>query len=139
VQRGDTYAALAQKYYGNQRYAQFLVESNPDHADPLRLRVGDVLRIPPASELPARLVAERSTARQPKLARGQRVYTVREGDTFFGLAARELGNGSRWPELYELNKDVVGEKPDGLRPGQTLILPPKSPGTGAGDPQPAAG
>lgn len=49
-------------------------------------------------------------------------YTVKEGDTLFGIAQSELGDGKRWPEIHDLNRDIVAD-PDRIFPGQLLILP----------------
>lgn len=46
--------------------------------------------------------------------------TVQEGDTLWGLAERELGDPRRWEELYEANRDVIGDDPDLILPGQLL-------------------
>lgn len=50
---------------------------------------------------------------------GYRMYTVKEGDTFWGIAYRELGNGDRWPEIASLN----GMQNQALQPGTELKLP----------------
>ena len=52
-----------------------------------------------------------------------RVYTVEDGDTLFEIARHELGKPSRWAEIYDLNRDVLGNDFDYLRPGIELILP----------------
>jgi hypothetical protein len=52
-----------------------------------------------------------------------RMYTVTDGDTLFEIARHELGKPSRWAEIYQLNRDVLGEDFDYLRPGTQLILP----------------
>jgi nucleoid-associated protein YgaU len=54
---------------------------------------------------------------------GGRSYVVEEGDTLFDIARFELGKATRWAELYELNKDVIGEDFNHLRPGTQLLLP----------------
>ena len=46
-------------------------------------------------------------------------YTVREGDTLSGIAAR---HGTTWQRLYAANKTVIGGDPDLIVPGQQLVL-----------------
>ncbi len=52
-----------------------------------------------------------------------RRYTVVDGDTLFNIARYELGKASRWVEIYELNRDVLGKDFNELRPGIKLVLP----------------
>jgi nucleoid-associated protein YgaU len=51
-----------------------------------------------------------------------RLYTVQAGDTLEGIAARELGDASRWPEIVALNRHAISD-PDQIFVGQVLILP----------------
>jgi hypothetical protein len=51
--------------------------------------------------------------------------TVRPGDTLWEIAAEHLGHGERWPEIYALNRAVVGADPDLIQPAQRLRLPSK--------------
>ncbi|MFC5215797.1 transglycosylase family protein [Streptomyces coerulescens] len=61
---------------------------------------------------------ERSSGHQTRDAsRGD--YTVREGDTLSGIAAR---HGTTWRELYAANKSVIGGDPHLIMPGQRLEL-----------------
>jgi nucleoid-associated protein YgaU len=53
------------------------------------------------------------------------VYVVAQGDTLFDIARYELGKASRWAEIYELNRDVLGEDFDYLKPGLELTMPSK--------------
>lgn len=48
---------------------------------------------------------------------------VRSGDTLSAIAARVLGSANRWPEIYDLNKGVIGSDPNMIRPGMVLQLP----------------
>ena len=50
------------------------------------------------------------------------IYTVKPGDTLWGIAARYLGNGSRWPEIYNANKAVIGSNPNLIRVGQVFRI-----------------
>ncbi|MFJ7209595.1 alpha/beta hydrolase [Streptomyces sp. NPDC098789] len=52
-----------------------------------------------------------------------RTYTVRTGDGLWSIAAAELGDGSRWPEIYQANRAVIGDNPDLILGGQVLRIP----------------
>ena len=60
-------------------------------------------------------------------------YTVQRRDSLWSIAATQLGDPLRWPELAQLNPAVVGPAPDFLiRPGSTLLLArPADQGSGA--------
>jgi nucleoid-associated protein YgaU len=49
--------------------------------------------------------------------------TVVQGDTLWGLAQQHLGDGLRWPEIYELNQETIGVNPDLIYPGQVFTIP----------------
>ncbi len=59
----------------------------------------------------------------PAIAKG-REYRVQPGEGWFDLAQRFLGDGRRWPELYELNRERVARNPSQLRSGTVIELPP---------------
>ena len=61
-------------------------------------------------------------------ASGGGIYTVKRGDTLWGIAASKLGSGARWQEIYNLNKDVISN-PDLIQPGWKLKLPKYAKGT----------
>jgi nucleoid-associated protein YgaU len=70
---------------------------------------------------PGRVDAARtiSSQRQPKRA----TYAVQRRDTLWSIAATQLGDPLRWPELAHLNPGVVGPAPDFLiKTGSTLAL-----------------
>lgn len=57
--------------------------------------------------------------------------TVRAGDSLWSLSAAQLGPlasavdiAAAWPRLYQANRQIIGEDPDLLLPGQVLKLPP---------------
>jgi nucleoid-associated protein YgaU len=50
-------------------------------------------------------------------------YTVHRGDSLWSVAQRQLGDGSRWSELYKLNADLLGKNPDMIFSGTHLRLP----------------
>ncbi len=49
-------------------------------------------------------------------------YTVQSGDTLAKIAQETLGDGNRWREIFELNRDQISD-PSLIRPGQSLRLP----------------
>ena len=127
VQPGDTLAAIAIQYYGGERYTQLLIDANKQLANPNRLKIGDVIIIPPAPKRTTR--PERTTRRSttgsstPAQPSGLRTYTVRPGDSFYAIARDQLGDSGRWKELFALNRELVGGEPTALRVGQVLVLP----------------
>jgi len=60
----------------------------------------------------------RETSNAPKAAN----YTVKTGDCLWNIAKKQLGDGSRWKEIYELNKDKI-INPNLIYPNQVLTLP----------------
>lgn len=50
-------------------------------------------------------------------------YTVVSGDCLWNIAKALYGDGSRWTEIYEANKSVVGSNPNLIYPGQVLTIP----------------
>lgn len=49
-------------------------------------------------------------------------YTVRSGDTLSKIGQSQ---GVAWREIFEANKDVIGDNPDKIMPGQKLRIPRK--------------
>jgi len=131
IQPGDSLAAIARRYYGSERYTDFLIKSNPQLSDPRRLKIGATVRIParPDDRDRAR-TSSPGTTRQGKRSAAStagtgRTYRVRPGDSFYAIARDRLGDASRWRELFELNKALVNGDPTSLRAGQTIALPGK--------------
>ncbi len=52
-----------------------------------------------------------------------KTYTVKSGDTLYGVTKQVLGDGSRWQELYSANTGVIGKDPNLIKPGQALRIP----------------
>lgn len=52
-----------------------------------------------------------------------RMYTVRPNDTLFGIAKEMYGNGAKYLDIYNTNRDVIKGGPYDIKAGQTLRLP----------------
>jgi len=53
----------------------------------------------------------------------QETVTVVAGDTLSAIADRYLSDTSRWREIYDLNKGVIGDDPNRIVPDQVLRMP----------------
>ncbi len=49
-------------------------------------------------------------------------YTVKKGEGLYQIAQQELGNGNRYTEIYELNKDKM-RSPEDIEAGMVLQMP----------------
>ncbi len=139
VQPGDTLWSISEAVYGTGGYFKALAEHNRallPHSH--ELTVGQKVMVPPVEDLesdyPSLCPKQRKSAlvqagavSQPRRnVPGRDVYIVAEGDTLFDIARYELGKASRWAEIYELNRELLGEDFDYLRPGTELVMPPGS-------------
>lgn len=59
---------------------------------------------------------------QSQTATRYRTYTVVAGDSLSKIAKREYGDASKWPQIFEANRDKI-QNPDLIHPGQVLNLP----------------
>ena len=124
VAAGDTLSGLAVRYLGNgQRWDDLLAANTDVLQRPEGLRVGMVLRLPATSDRgapapPAALTA----APGPSATSGAATYTVRAGDNLTRIAARALGDGQRWDDIFAANRDQL-DNPGQVREGMKLVLP----------------
>ena len=62
------------------------------------------------------------TTRPATTAPKVRTYTVKKGDTLWGIAKKYYGNGAKYPTIYDANKDKI-KNPNLIYAGQVLTLP----------------
>ena len=141
VKAGDTLYKIAGGQYGRRSakvidaiyQANRSVLSSPD-----LLRIGAELTLPtvegvagPAG-VSSRASAPRGTtaaAAAPKSrtgAQGFRWYQIKKHDRYVTIAREQLGDGSRWREIYELNKDKFPD-PQLIRDGVRINMPAARP------------
>jgi polar amino acid transport system substrate-binding protein len=69
-------------------------------------------------------------------------YTVKEGESLAGIAARVYGTSQQWTLIYQANKDRIGAKASVLAPGLRILIPclenrPQAPRAEAPPPPPS--
>ena len=121
VKSGDDLWSLAQQYLGDGSQWRQIVAANATLLDPASdLPVGAVLAIPvPDAPIP---VAPPPVMPDQAPGTNQTMVVVRAGDSLWSLAQQYLGDGGRWPALFEANRTVVSD-PGVIRPGWELRLP----------------
>jgi LysM repeat protein len=68
---------------------------------------------------PAAAVAAAEAA---KAAAEEKFYVIEKGDTLWAIAKKHLGDGNRYPEIFEANREVILD-PDKIFPGQKIRIP----------------
>src|SRR5262249_36024407 len=130
VRAGDTLWSIAEAAYGSGAEYRRLVTANLGR----RMSNGDVFG-PGGVIQPGWVLEVPEPSRWVESdADTHRWYTVEPGDTLSGIAARVLGDPDRWPELFDLNRDVATldggrtlAAPDLIWPGLRLRLPDQPP------------
>ncbi len=112
VQSGDTLQSIAERVYGDDTKWQVIYDlpvnrlvigDNPDLIQP-----GQGLSIP----------------HQDPITQSAN-YTVQAGDTLQSIAERAYCDDTVWNWIYDWpkNKQVIGDNPDLIQPGQVLFIP----------------
>ncbi len=134
VQSGDSLSRIAQRALGDGNRWRELFDLNRDQiSNPDVIHPGQVLKLPGGSSAPAPAAPPPPP---PKPAPGP-TYTVGSGDTLSGIASRTLGDGNRWREIFDLNRDQLSN-PNVIQAGQVLKLPGGA-NAAAPAPRPASG
>jgi nucleoid-associated protein YgaU len=140
VKKGETIKSIAKSWLGDEKLAQELYEFNKDRIPDVRKLNSHLTLVFPKSKLPSGKAAEVGTAgstlssdgsvaagmkkdeaKPTEVPAGDKKYVVKSGDTLYGIAARELGKGSRWKEILKLNDLSTAS----LKTGQSILLPSK--------------
>lgn len=150
VRAGDTLSAIVHTFYGTRSAKVIDAVYNANRTrltSPDRLRIGTVLTLPPIAGVggpqsagrpsgggdlrgPAQAgplragVAARDRSRGDAAAAPNAVrwYQVKKGDTYVAIARAALGDGRRWREIFDLNRDRFPD-PDRIVEGVRIRLP----------------
>ncbi len=119
VQKGDTLSSITTNYYGNnaQRYALYNANAEAFKKTGGKLLPGMVLTIPAALNKVSRIPAAVAGA-------GEKLYTVKAGDTLGQIAAAEYGNVNAYKAIFERNNDRL-KNANTIYEGQVIVLPAK--------------
>jgi nucleoid-associated protein YgaU len=66
---------------------------------------------------------QRKKEGEKEKAKVKQIYVVKSGDSLSKIAKELMGDAKRWPEIYELNKELIGDDPNLIHPGQELKIP----------------
>jgi nucleoid-associated protein YgaU len=111
TQPGDTLWDIATRFYNDGTRWPAIFEANRDQiGDDQVLYGGKTLTIP---DNPTPL---------PHPTPGQS-YVTQPGDTLWDIATRFYNDGTRWQNIYDANRGVIGDNPQMLRDGLTIIIP----------------
>lgn len=91
VRENDSLSKIAEEVYGSQSYWPQIAQVNKI-ANPNRILVDAKLQLPSKEEI-----------EQTKTAMTQTTYKVEKGDTFFTIAEKVYGDGSKWKVLHQAN------------------------------------
>jgi nucleoid-associated protein YgaU len=117
VKRGDTMETIASSWFGSKSKWVLIAHENP-LVDPLKLKSGQTLRLPPKDAKLEGIPTEelRRLSRYTK-------YVVVDGDSLWKIAAKQYGNGALHKLIADANHDVLGNSND-LQIGMELVIPP---------------
>lgn len=145
VSEGDTLADIAKKFYGpeegNKRAnVAKIFEANRQMLKAIdEIYVGQKLLIPPLgssgpekntteSSFPSLIfekvksIGRKNPSTDTRQTKPSREYIVREGDNLWRIAAKELGDGSRYTEISKVNANIL-EDQNTLVVGMRLRIP----------------
>ncbi|MEO0587716.1 MAG: LysM peptidoglycan-binding domain-containing protein [Planctomycetota bacterium] len=120
VQRGDTLSSIAVRLFGDESKWVDIAQANPT-IDPIRLRIGQELKLPAASAQPA---SDDRAADAVEAPRAELRHTIQSGENLSSIAQRYYGKAARWRALFNANRDVLGNNPNAIRAGMVIVIPP---------------
>ncbi|MFQ5461013.1 MAG: LysM peptidoglycan-binding domain-containing protein [Phycisphaerae bacterium] len=137
VASGDSLSKIARLFYGSgsRTVINAIFDANRAVLPSVdKLRAGLNITLPPvagfdgprsagAHRVPASPAAGQDIHRQERSEPGDTPwYEIQKNDRYAKIAREQLGDESRWREIFELNKDKF-PKPDMIRPGVRIRLP----------------
>ena len=134
IKDGDSLSVIAQRELGTVRRLKDLMAKNPG-IDPLKIRAGDQLDMPPKGMNGSMRVEPGSSGSDTsgssnsgggtsrcKISTGE-YYVSKAGDTVQGIAKRAWGSLERWPELWARNLSAIPSIDTAIPTGTRVFIP----------------
>ncbi|MEM1355229.1 MAG: LysM peptidoglycan-binding domain-containing protein [Planctomycetota bacterium] len=119
VQPGDTLSGIAQEVYDDETAWIDIAQANGS-IDPTRLQPGQVLILPDID------IADQPDPEPLPVAPGlEQTYEIQPGDNLSRIAQRFYSDPDAWQVIYNRNRDRIGDSPNRLKVGMTIIIPPR--------------
>lgn len=115
VVQGDNLSGIAKRVLGDARQLPDLLEANPELTLDTLLQPGMKLNLPAKGEL-----VKPDVVKVKPVPENGRLYRIKENDTLYSIATRELGSPGKLKEILSLNPGIDADR---LKIGDTLRLP----------------
>jgi nucleoid-associated protein YgaU len=122
IKSGQTLSSIAGEVYGNSRFYVAILRANPG-LNPNRLKVGDKITLPDASEVNPEASPAAVTTVERVTASTGRTYTVKAGDTLYAISKELFGTPMQADTIYSQNKQTIGSDEARLKVGMVLKIP----------------
>ena len=88
----------------------------------LTMRQWREVKVRTAAEIAA-LTSTSIVQSRPDIKPAPVIYKAKSGDSLWKIAKLQLGDGSRWREIYNANADTIGPDPNMIQTGMQLVMP----------------
>jgi nucleoid-associated protein YgaU len=122
VQQGEHLSSISLAVYGDARHYKEILKANPG-LDERKLRPGTKIKIPDPSTFATPAKAQQAVARLEPSVDPAKEYRVAPGDSLHKIAMKLYGKAAKADDLYELNKDKIGDDSSRVKVGMVLKLP----------------
>jgi hypothetical protein len=118
-QQGDSFAGLADRYFGSRLHVNRLLTNNEGLED-ADLRAGDQILVPVRSSETEVAATDAGAGAAPYA--GATTYVVQAGDVLGTISTAVYGTSKSWRKIYDANRDVLAD-PNRLVVGMVLRIP----------------